>query len=269
MDGRISLVVSLLGDITTTDVEIDRLDRELERVGANIDATALDRGKNLNAERGAVSRQIRELSEERSRVSRELNAALSFLTKLEDHLKSELSKREGFDEIGRAWVLARECHDALQRCKRTLEDRLRVSLGEEATSILRNLVSESKKYFFSEVKVEPGFLLRVIDNEGRDVRSQLSMGETQVGSLAFMLAMTRLGGQEAPLVVDTPLARLDVSVRANTAQWLPNLTPQLVLLVTDAEYGPDVQEKLSGRIGLKMRLSPSGTGTHVEQEING
>jgi hypothetical protein len=81
--------------------------------------------------------------------------------------------------------------------------------------------------------------------------------------------MTRLGGQEAPLVVDTPLARLDVSVRANTAQWLPNLTPQLVLLVTDAEYGPDVQEKLSGRIGLKMRLSPSGTGTHVEQEING
>jgi DNA sulfur modification protein DndD len=266
-DSRVALLVAILSEIQENDGEMDRIDHELERIGANIDASAVDRGKALNTERGAITREIRQKIEERSRANRELDAAAAFKSKLEDQLKTELSKRAGYSEMSRTWVVAKECHEALQRVKTVLEDRLRATLGAEATSILRNLVSDSKKYFFSEIKVDAGFLLRVIDNEGRDVRSQLSMGETQVASLAFMLAMTRLGGQEAPLVVDTPLARLDVSVRGNAAHWLPNLTPQLVLLVTDAEYGSDVEEHISSRVGLKMRLSPSPAGTTVESEV--
>jgi DNA sulfur modification protein DndD len=95
------------------------------------------------------------------------------------------------------------------------------------------------------------------------------MGETQVSSLAFMLAMTRLGGQQAPLVVDTPLARLDVSVRAHTAHWLPMLTSQLILLVTDAEFGADVAAELAPKIGARMRLNPTKTGTTVVAEAHG
>jgi DNA sulfur modification protein DndD len=111
--------------------------------------------------------------------------------------------------------------------------------------------------------VDSGFLLRVLDNEGRDVRSQLSMGETQVSSLAFMLAMTRLGGQQAPLAIDTPLGRLDESVRLNAAMWLPKLTPQLVLLVTDSEYTAEVAERLSSRVGSRFVLRPGPSGTTI------
>jgi len=266
-NGRVGLVVSLLTEIKGNDEEIDRLDHELERIGADIDASAIDRGQALNSERSAISKHIRELAEERSRAIREHDGAIAFKARLEDRLKTELSKRAGYNEMSRGWVVAKECYEALLRVKGILEERLRNTLGTEATTILRNLASDAKKYFFSEVKVDPGFLLRVIDNEGRDVRSQLSMGETQVSSLAFMLAMTRLGGQEAPLVVDTPLARLDVSVRVNAAHWLPVLTPQLILLVTDAEYGSEVEEKLSSRIGSKMRLTPTAGGTNVEKEV--
>jgi DNA sulfur modification protein DndD len=265
-DARVGLVVTLLTEIESNDAEIDRLDRELERIGADIDASALDRGKTLNAERSTITKQIRELVEERGRAKRELEGAVNFKARLEEKLIAELSKRAGHNEMNRGWFVAKECHEALQSVKNILEGRLRATLGGEATNILRNLVSDAKKYFFSEIKVDAGFLLRVIDNDGRDVRSQLSMGETQVSSLAFMLAMTRLGGQEAPLVVDTPLARLDVSVRVNTAHWLPSLTRQLILLVTDAEYGPEVEQQLAAHIGSRMRLTPSGTGTSIEVE---
>jgi DNA sulfur modification protein DndD len=89
------------------------------------------------------------------------------------------------------------------------------------------------------------------------------MGETQVSSLAFMLAMTRLGGQQAPLVIDTPLGRLDESVRLNAAHWLPQLTAQLVLLVTDSEYSDEVERELSGRVGASMVLRPGPSGTTI------
>lgn len=263
---RVAEVLAVLGKIKNNDDEIDRFDRELTRIGADIDASALDRAQLLNRERTEVSKRVKELTESALRAQRDLELAVAYKSKLEDKLNAELAKRQGFNEMTRGWIIAKECHEALYRAKSILEERLRASLGKEATQILRHLVSDAKKYFFSEIMIESGFLLRVLDNEGRDVRSQLSMGETQVSSLAFMLAMTRLGGQEAPLVVDTPLARLDMSVRANAARWLPNFTPQLVLLVTDAEYGPDVELELAPRVGAKIRLSPSAEGTNAKVE---
>jgi DNA sulfur modification protein DndD len=262
-DQRVALVVNLLREIAASGAEIDRIDHELERIGADIDRTALDRAQLLNRERTGLAKNVKELTEAKARALRELDVASAYKVKLEDKLKVELAKREGHNEMHRGWIVAKECHDALLRAKAILEERLRATLGVEATQILQNLVSDAKKYFFSEVRVDSGFLLRVLDNEGRDVRPQLSMGETQVSSLAFMLAMTRLGGQEAPLVVDTPLARLDVSVRVNAARWLPRLTRQLILLVTDAEYGREVERELAPRVGATIRLLPGEAGTSI------
>jgi DNA sulfur modification protein DndD len=260
-------VVRNLEEIKANGDAIDRLDHELERVGASIDDSALEQAQELNRERGGIAKIIREADATKARANRDLDNAIKYKTSLEEKLKLELAKRAGYTEVNNAWIVARDCYESLAKVKSLLETRLRSTLGERATEILRKLVSDSKKYFFAEIKVDSGFILRVLDNEGRDVRSHLSMGETQVSSLAFMLAMTRLGGQEAPLVVDTPLARLDASVRANAADWLPQLSPQLILLVTDAEYGQDVQEHLAPRVGARIRLAPSASGTTIASEI--
>ena len=266
---RVATIAGLLSEIEKNGIELGRIDRELERVGSEIDASAIDRAQTLNRNRTDLARQITQANSEHEREQRQLDSALSYRDKLNDKLKGELAKQTGFRELAAGWSVARECHEAFVRVKSILEERLRMTLGEDATEILSNLVSDSKKHFFSEIRIDPGFLLRVLDSDGRDVRSQLSMGETQVSSLAFMLAMTRLGGQQAPLVVDTPLARLDVSVRAHTAHWLPMLTSQLILLVTDAEFGPDVAAELAPKIGVRMRLNPTKTGTTVLAEPHG
>ncbi|HEX5275184.1 MAG TPA: AAA family ATPase [Candidatus Rubrimentiphilum sp.] len=261
-------VVHILTAIDDTNHEISRADKEIERIGRDIDEKAIDRAQRLNAERKVLTQELQHLKEQKGKYEHDLELALSTKKLLEDRLKAELQKRHDLRGLREQWTISRACADALQKAKNLLEDRLRESLGTEATDILKNLASTSKKYFFSEVKVDRNFLLRVLDQKGRDVRADLSMGETQVSSLAFMLAMTRLGGQEAPLVVDTPLARLDVSVRANAAHWLPLLTTQLILLVTDAEFGPEVQAELEPRIGSRMVLNPSAAGTAIAKVNN-
>ena len=261
---RAAEVVRVLKLIEQSNAETSRIDQEIERIGGDIDAQAFDRSMMLNRERSTITRSLMELKGQVGVAERNVEIALNTKTALIKRQESELQKQQELRELNREWVIARKCSEALHQAKSILEERLRATLGSEATEILRNLASADKKYFFSEVKVDPNFLLRVIDHNGRDVRPQLSMGETQVSSLAFMLAMTRLGGQEAPLVVDTPLARLDKSVRANTAHWLPKLTHQLVLLVTDAEFTPDVEEQLAPSLGLHMRLSPTPQGTQIE-----
>jgi DNA sulfur modification protein DndD len=263
VDARIRDVALTLAEIEENGKEISRLDREVERLGADIDASTFDRAQALNRERMTISQRIETLHADQARAERDADVGTKKVRLLEERLKSETAKRAGQEDLRRVWILARDCADDLQRAKGMLEERLRETLGIEATRILKNLASTDKKYFFSKVRVDSGFLLRVLDNESRDVRSQLSMGETQVSSLAFMLAMTRLGGQQAPLVIDTPLGRLDESVRLNAAHWLPQLTPQLVLLVTDSEYSADVERELASRVGASMVLRPGPTGTTI------
>jgi|GEM_PF-5355317 len=257
-------LLDILRQIETNGKELARLDKELERIGGDIDASAYDRSIELNKERRSAGQRVMDLKQKVGLADRDAKNAFHTKKTLEERLKTEARKAEGLRGLQREWAVAKECAEALQRARAELEERLRVSLGEEATDILRKLVSDAKSYFFSQVKVDANFLLRVLDLHGRDVRSQLSMGETQVSSLAFMLAMTRLGGQEAPLVVDTPLARLDVSVRGHAAHWLPQLTAQLVLLVTDAEYDAGVRAELDPFVGSCIRLVPNVNGTQIE-----
>lgn len=257
-------LLEILRKIKANGTELARIDKELERIGGDIDASAYDRSIELNKERRSAGQRVMDLKHKGALADRDAKNASHTKKALEERLKTEALKAEGLKGLQREWAVAKECAEALQRARAELEGRLRVSLGDEATDILRKLVSDAKSYFFSQVKVDADFLLRVLDLHGRDVRSQLSSGETQVSSLAFMLAMTRLGGQEAPLVVDTPLARLDVSVRGHAAHWLPQLSSQLVLLVTDAEYESAVQAELKPFLGNCLRLVPSVDGTQIE-----
>ena len=267
-DAGSAKVVELLRSIRELDSEFSRLDREIERLGGAIDEKALDKAAALNSERSTITQQLMQLKGQHERGKRHIFDATAEKHRLIRAQETELQKQRGLRELQRVWVLARECAEALQQARSVLEERLRASLSAEATTILRNLASAEKKYFFTEVRVDPNFVLRVIDDKGRDSRAQLSSGETQVSSLAFMLAMTRLGGQEAPLVIDTPLGRLDESVRASAAHWLPNLTRQLVLLATDSELSPEVQRQLEPRMGKKLRLIPGPEGTRVEELVN-
>jgi DNA sulfur modification protein DndD len=263
------VVVSISKDIVANGIEVSKVDRELERVAGEIDVSAIDGAEILNRKRVAATKLLGDLKEARPRAERALDASRKTLRLLETRLKDEAAKRDSLRELNEVWATAKDCNEMLSKAKGILEARLRSSLAVEATDIMKKLASEAKAYFFSRIQVEDGFVLKVLDNEGEDVRPQLSMGETQVSSLAFMLAMTRIGGQEAPLAIDTPLARLDQSVRANAAKWLPNLTPQLILLVTDAEFEPAVRETIAPRVGASYDLIPGPAGTKIMGGVSG
>jgi DNA sulfur modification protein DndD len=96
--------------------------------------------------------------------------------------------------------------------------------------------------------------LEVIDRYGLPARPELSAGERQVLSLSFITAMSRISEEESPLVMDTPFGRLSSQHRESIAQYLPELTDQLVLFVTDEELRDQARLNLAPRIGAEYRL---------------
>ena len=67
--------------------------------------------------------------------------------------------------------------------------------------------------------------------------------------------MVRLSGEEAPVIMDTPFARLSGNHLRNVAKELPDLVHQLVLFVTDQEWNDSSQAGLEPRVGAQYQLN--------------
>jgi len=181
---------------------------------------------------------------------------LEKLTKLISELRKNIDRARK-DERREALLsvkvdLAQRAADAIGEIYHTFADDTRERIQEKTKEIFKKLVW--KESHFQDVTLGPDFNLEVIDRYGLPARPELSAGERQVLSLAFIMAMSRISDEEAPLVMDTPFGRLSSHHRNAITEHLPLLADQLVLFVTDEELRDQARQNLEPRIGAEYRL---------------
>ena len=96
-----------------------------------------------------------------------------------------------------------------------------------------------------------------------------SAGQRQVRMLAFYEALRRLAKVAPPLVVDTPLGRLDKEVRDSVLDRLYLTGHQTIILTTNSEIDPDgpLFGRIHGRFGRMYTLHPYGQEDGVNYEV--
>ena len=96
-----------------------------------------------------------------------------------------------------------------------------------------------KKDQIVRVKISvPDFDFKLFTASGQEVAyGRLSEGERQMLITSIVWGLARASGKVFPLVVDTPLARLDSKHRGNlTTEFYPNASHQSIIFSTDEEY---------------------------------
>lgn len=81
------------------------------------------------------------------------------------------------------------------------------------------------------------FDVELCDEHGRSVnRESLSAGEKQIYAISMLDALAKVSGRRLPVVIDTPLGRLDSHHRHKLVEnYFPNAAEQVVILSTDTE----------------------------------
>jgi len=97
--------------------------------------------------------------------------------------------------------------------------------------------------------------VRISDRNGHEIKkSGLSAGEKEVFAVSLLWGLAQTSQVKLPIVIDTPLSRLDSTHRDNIVNnYFPHAGEQVIILSTDTEIDKDYYRT------LKTRLSGAGS----------
>jgi DNA sulfur modification protein DndD len=150
----------------------------------------------------------------------------------------------------------------VDRVRRTLEG-LRVAATVRHLERISQLVLEAlsmllrKQNLITDVRIDPEtYTVSLTGVDGRALPAKdLSAGERQLLAVALLWGLARAAGQPLPVVIDTPLGRLDGSHRQHLLErYFPSASHQVVLLSTDTEIDEAAYDLIAPRLGRAYRL---------------
>lgn len=146
----------------------------------------------------------------------------------QNKILSDLQKR--FD-------LVRESSKELDKVYNAYSDELRKQLSACATEIMKKIADRETLQAISKIEISDKFVLDVLSPSHLNILSQISSGQRQVVSIAYICSLMQVAvGLKMPLLMDTPFGRLSGAPRDACLQKLPELLTQWILLTTDTEF---------------------------------
>lgn len=129
---------------------------------------------------------------------------------------------------------------------------LRLRVESTATDLFRLMTTEKHDYERLTINESYGLTIRHRDGRAEDARSA---GAEHVVALALMGALQRNAPLRGPIVMDSPFGRLDEEHTSNVVKTLPDMAPQVVLLVYEGEVGKTrMRNLLGGRLLREYEL---------------
>jgi DNA sulfur modification protein DndD len=149
-----------------------------------------------------------------------------------------------------------------ERARLTLET-LKAKAAERHVGQIAQLVLEAlnrllrKDRLVTDVHIDPmSYTVELIGSDGQSLAAtELSAGERQLLAVALLWGLAQAAGQPLPMVIDTPLGRLDGSHRGRLIErYFPHAAHQVVLLSTDTEVDETALKTLRPFVGRMYRL---------------
>ena len=146
-----------------------------------------------------------------------------------------LKKKKNKQESERKLLLATAAHNALNKALEEFKRRARTYLEQQCNRIGQELFWREGVY---TLHIDNNYFIKVTSPEygDTDLLAGMSMGVTQMAGLALICALARQTQAEAPLVMDTPFARLGPAHISRALSECPKHFPQWILFLQPSEW---------------------------------
>lgn len=240
-------------DFSTAEARLGEIHDKLKGINFEDIAEREQRREELRKEVSDIDRQIGSFDTGVKNAEREK-------TKLDSEI-NEMAKQDKQTAIfGQRRSLCESIKGKLELQLDAEEDQARKVLR---AGIKRILEATTRKIL--NLRMTDDYVISLVNGDGTALPK--SSGENQLLGLAFTAALVEfakirknaqdyrlLPGTIAPLVLDSPFGQLDEAYRATTAEFIPKMARQVVLLVSKSQGSEDVLETIKDHLGAEYVL---------------
>lgn len=186
--------------------------------------------------------QLRDLDESDKKVASDQNKLAGALRKLGGGQPALAAEAYFFEYVS----------DLVTRTIDRYQERTRAEVELTATNTFMKLIRDPEGY--QGIKISRDYRVDLVGQRGPAMRT--SEGGRQLIALSLIGALKRAAVRGGPVVLDSPLARLDLEHRENVLNsWIPELGSQAILLVQSGELTEKQARDIMGsRIGQAYRI---------------
>lgn len=239
-------------------------DSELQSVSQLSEDNKL-RLKQLDHDRQRLENTRRDKQDRLRDIENELKTAKREITIQED-LIGQLQGRAKNSALARSRVaLLDNMLGLLEAYKQQVKQQKRAALERAFNKHLARLLDSNA--LIHNVHIDEDFLLSYHDQAGAEVpMSSLSAGMKQLAATALLWALKDASERRLPVIIDTPLGRIDRQHQENLlTRYYPQAGAQVILLPTDSELDERKHRILAPHIYREFHLhNPTGEDTRVE-----
>lgn len=236
-------VSSVLSELDSARQQLNEVEREISMVPAD------EQLSELLQELGRGRQQLDDFALQHQALAEEIEHIDLSLERMEaraDRLRQEEADRlRGELDDQRICEYAQRAIETLGRVSSATVER---NLGQIEVAVLDRF-SEliGKKDLVGAVRIDPTTLELSIVDAGLSPLpvDRLSAGERQLLATAVVWGLSTVAGRHIPLVIDTPLGRLDQAHRQHVVNnYFPRAAEQVIILSTDSEIDDSLYEQI-------------------------
>lgn len=249
------LLKPLLEEARGLEVQIRQLEGLVQ--GGALTSTERDLFDQLQAEMESCSTQIGRKTEQLRLVEENILALDKRIGNIEVEIEKLYEKhnvsKEKADFIQECDAIASVLNQFIVRLRKN-----KVHLLQEKTFEMYRLLSSRGGLIKDIVIDDKTYEVRITDRNGHDIRkSALSAGEKEVFAVSLLWGLAQTSELKLPIIIDTPLSRLDSTHRDNIVNnYFRNAGEQVIILSTDTEidnnYYRSLKPRLSGAASLEF-----------------
>lgn len=213
---------------------------------------------------GAKQRELESINEHLQALQRRLERVTAQQERIREQMKS------GESDTSRLYMALKT-----QTLLANYKARLAAHKIEHVAELLGRYFNRlcRKERFLDRVIIDPENFQVSLYRLGQEFsRRQFSAGENQLFAVATLWALRDVSGRPVPVIIDTPLSRLDSEHRLSMVQeFFPHTSHQLIVLSTDAEIDSAhfalLQPAISHTYEMDYDPESGATTYHCDQNL--
>ena len=210
----------------------------------------------------SIAQSIKELQEKYDEVVKDMGLSEKKLLYLKDsekkleHQKKTIESRINSSVVNKQLVLSKQrketCQTIADCITKSIErfyEKRKPDLERYITQIFMSIINNPDMY--RGLKIDRDFSMKVIRDDGTELptyKYSPSAGASQIVATSMIGGLNKFATRDAPVVIDTPMGRLDTDHRKNMMSYYSRMSKQIIILYQPSELNDEDIQSISDHL---------------------